>query len=76
MKTHSKILSAIFIISASLMACGHNNKATTSSNDTGKAGKADTTIISGNQKNIKNDSVSGDPSAKGSSDPDAHLPKK
>jgi hypothetical protein len=76
MKTN-RILLAFLLISALLMACGNNNATKSNSTDTaGKGTKADTAITPGNQKKIKNDSVSGDPSAKGSADPNANLPKK
>lgn len=76
MKTN-KILLALLLIYASLGACGNNNGTKKTSTDTaGKSVKADTAIAPGNQKNIKNDSVSGDPSAKGAADPNAKLPKK
>jgi hypothetical protein len=76
MKTN-RILLTFLLISALLMACGNNNTAKSNLADTaGKGTKADTAIAPGNQKKIKNDSVSGDPSAKGSDDPNANLPKK
>ena len=79
MKTH-KITLSIVLLSAFIMGCGHkNSSAAGSAADTGKVNKttkADTAIVPANQKNVKNDSLSGDPSSKGSSDPNAQLPKK
>lgn len=73
MKTN-RILLALFLSSALLVACGHktNSSAAGSADSTTKA---DTAIKPGDQKNIKNDSVSGDPASKGSADPNAKLPK-
>jgi len=76
MKT-SKTLAAVLLISAIMAACSNNNKAASSAADTAKNKKqADTAIVPAGQKSVKNDSLSGDPSSKGSSDPDAKLPKK
>ena len=71
------IIPAILLLSA--MACNNNTTSKTNSADTTKTdttAKSDTAIVPGNQKSIKNDSLSGDPSSKGSADPNAKLPKK
>lgn len=73
----NRFLFATLLISGLLADCGNNHNTAGSSTDTAaKPSKADTSIVTGNQKSVKNDSVNGDPSAKGASDPDAHLPKK
>jgi hypothetical protein len=77
MKTTRSIIGAL-VLSASLMAC-HNHTPTNYNNPdsaSSRAAKADTAVVAGNQKNIKDDSLSGDPSSKGAADPNAKLPKK
>ena len=59
-----------------LLACGHSTNNIISSDTSSNAKKADTSVVSGNSKNVKNDSIGGDPAAKGSEDPNAHEPKK
>ncbi|MGZ3872600.1 MAG: hypothetical protein ACXVJD_06765 [Mucilaginibacter sp.] len=76
MKTN-RILSALLLSSALLSACGHkSSNGAASSADSTSTTKADTAIKPGDQKSVKNDSVSGDPASKGSVDPNAKLPKK
>lgn len=75
MKTALKLSAILFIALAS--SCGNNSKSASGAADsTTQSAKTDTAIVPGNQKDIKNDSVSGDPASKGAADPNAKLPKK
>jgi len=72
-----KNLLAAGLIMISFGGCGRNNKSTVNSRDTTATNKIkDDSATTADQNSVKNDSVSGDPAAKGSSDPNAKLPKK
>lgn len=74
----TNILPVMLFATILLASCGNNSTSGNKVTDTARANKtkADTSIVTGDQKNIKNDSVSGDPSSKGAADPNAKLPKK
>ena len=76
MKTAAKLSAILLIVLAS--ACGNGNKPASNSaaDSTSQSAKTDTAVVPGNQKDIKSDSVSGDPASKGAADPNAKLPKK
>lgn len=72
-----KNLLAAGVIMTSFGACGHNDKSTVNSHDTTATNKIkDDSATTVDQTSVKNDSLSGDPAAKGNSDPNAKLPKK
>ena len=77
MKTLKNLLAASIIL-LSFGACRHKDKSTVNSHDTTETNKIkdDSAATPGDQNSVKNDSLSGDPAANGSSDPNAKLPKK
>ena len=77
MKTNKTLAVILIIFTASIFSCGSNSKPANTSADSINSGKkADTSVVGTGQKSVKDDSVSGDPSAKGAADPNAKLPKK
>jgi hypothetical protein len=70
------IFPAILLAIVILASCrGSNSDSKKADTGAGKA-KGDTSIVSKGGANTPNDSISGDPSAKGAADPNAKLPKK